>query len=57
MMERRGERLVLKPASRPILDFYAASILQLFDADAETIGANPAEKPENLKRKRHKITK
>ncbi|MCY1126201.1 1-acyl-sn-glycerol-3-phosphate acyltransferase [Frigidibacter sp. RF13] len=57
MMERQGERLVLNPASRPILDFYAASILQLFDAAAETIGADPVEKPEKSKRKGHKITK
>ncbi len=42
---------------REVLDFYAASVLQLLDAGAETVGGKMAGKAAGEKRKRHKITK
>jgi len=42
---------------REVLDFYAASVLQLLDAGAETVGRKMAGNAVDAKRKRHKITK
>lgn len=54
---RNGDGLRLDEDKRPILDFYAASILQLLDAGAETIGADSGKSLTKAKRKGHKISK
>jgi glycerol-3-phosphate O-acyltransferase len=57
LVHRRGDRLVLGPDQRPLLDFYAASVLQLFDAGAETTVADRRPIPAKRQRAGHKITK
>ncbi|MGB3146676.1 MAG: 1-acyl-sn-glycerol-3-phosphate acyltransferase [Paracoccaceae bacterium] len=57
LVSRKGDRLVLNPAGRPLLAFYAASILQLFDADAETLSSKRPGKPKKVNPSGHKITK
>ncbi len=57
MMDRRGERLALRPESRPILTFYAASILQLFDASAAENLVKTAKPRRRRNPEGHKITK
>ncbi len=56
MVDRTGETFALRDHSRPILAFYAASILQLLDADAATVPADSTESVSVSKRRRHKIT-
>jgi glycerol-3-phosphate O-acyltransferase len=51
-----GAVLVLDEERREVLDFYAASILQLNDADAATETRDSGSKAVERKRKGHKIT-
>jgi glycerol-3-phosphate O-acyltransferase len=51
------EALVLNPERREVLDFYAASVLQLADASAETLRPKKPRTAPVRQRERHKITK
>lgn len=50
------EALVLNPERREVLDFYAASVLQLADASAETLRPKKPRTTPRRQREGHKIT-
>lgn len=52
-----GDKVLLNADRRDVLDFYAASALQLLDADAETIKRKTRKSAGKPKRERHKVSK
>lgn len=52
-----GDKVLLNADRRDVLDFYAASALQLLDADAETIRRKTRKSAAKPKRERHKVSK
>ncbi len=57
LARRDGDLVTLNPGQRGLLDFYAASVLQRFDADAETAAPATGLSASKSRRQRHKITK
>lgn len=55
-LDGSAEVPALAAGARPVLEFYAASVLQLLDAGAETIAAESPRRTARKKRSGHKIT-